>query len=179
MKVSVVMPVFNEAAHVAGQLAAVAMQEFPGDWEVLVADNGSTDGTPRVVEAWSARLPLQLVDASARRGVAAARNIAIEASRGDVILFCDGDDIVGPGWLTAHATALERVDLSAGANRRFKHTPNTLPFDQGADILLGQGTDTLLAWLPFALGGNFGVRREAYDAVGGFNEENAAAEDVE
>jgi glycosyltransferase involved in cell wall biosynthesis len=68
MNISVVMPVFNEAAHIESQLAALAMQEFSGEWEVLVADNGSTDGTPRVVQAWSDRLPLQLVDASARRG---------------------------------------------------------------------------------------------------------------
>ena len=46
MKLSVVMPAFNEAAHIADQLAALAAQEYLGDWEVLVADNGSTDDTP-------------------------------------------------------------------------------------------------------------------------------------
>ena len=172
MKLSVVMPAFNEAAHIADQLAALAMQDFSGDWEVLVADNGSTDGTPRVVEAWSDRLPLQLINASARRGGAAARNIAIEASSGDVILFCDSDDVVGPGWLTAHAAALEHVALSGGAILHFKDKPNT-------GVPVAQGADTLLGWLPYAQTANCGVRREACDAAGGFNEENAVAEDVE
>jgi glycosyltransferase involved in cell wall biosynthesis len=172
VKLSVVIPAFNEAAHIADQLAALAAQEYPGEWEVLVGDNGSTDDTARIVQAWFDRLPLKLVDASARRGGAPARNIAIEASDGDALLFCDADDVVGRGWLRAHAAALERVALSGGAVVHFKDKPA-----DGAPV--ATAPETLLGWLPYAQTANCAVRREACDAVCGFNEENAVAEDVE
>jgi glycosyltransferase involved in cell wall biosynthesis len=172
MKLSVVMPVFNEARHIDQQLGALAAQTYPGDWELIVADNGSTDGTQGIVESWMTRLPVRVVDAGARRGCGPARNQGVEAARGDALLFCDADDIVEPGWLGAHGSALDRVALSAGAIVFFQETPAPV-----AEV--PSAAPTLLGWLPYAQGANCGVRREAYDAVGGFNEANRYAEDVE
>ncbi len=172
MKLSVVMPAFNEAAFIRGQLGALAGQAYTGEWELVVADNGSTDGTRDIVEEWSGRLPVRLVDAAARRGCGPARNLGIAAADGDAFLFCDADDLVAPGWLAAHAAALEHDALSAGAIVFFAGEP-----DPGA--VVPPRAPTLLGWLPYAQGANCGVRREAYAAVGGFNEANRYAEDVE
>ncbi|HEY4573152.1 MAG TPA: glycosyltransferase family A protein, partial [Thermoanaerobaculia bacterium] len=102
MKLSVVIPCLNAAATLGVQLAALTRQSWPGGWEVIVADNGSTDGSREIVESYRGRLPgLALVDASDRRGQAHARNLGAAAATGDALLFCDADDEVAPGWMEA------------------------------------------------------------------------------
>jgi glycosyltransferase involved in cell wall biosynthesis len=170
---SVVMAVRNEAAHLDEQLAALAAQEYEGAWEVVVADNGSTDDTRARAQAWTERLRLRIVDASARRGPGAARNDGVAAAAGDALAFCDGDDIVAPGWLAAHAHALDEADLVAGA---------IAFFDERRELGLPPvptRAPTLLGWLPYAGGGNASVWRTAFEGVGGFPERNPCGEDVE
>ena len=106
--VSVVIPVLNGAATISQQLAALAGQTYRGPMEVLVADNGSTDATVEVVQALSGRLPgLRLVDASARVGTNHARNAGAAAAGGDLLAFCDADDVAAPGWLAGLVAGLE------------------------------------------------------------------------
>jgi glycosyltransferase involved in cell wall biosynthesis len=171
---SVVMAVRNEAAHLDDQLAALASQDYEGSWEVVVADNGSTDDTPERSRAWGTRLPLRVVDASSRRGTGAARNQGVAASEGDAIAFCDGDDVVSPRWLTTHANALERGNLVAGAIVFFDDRRVESPS-------VPTRPPTLLGWLPYAQGANTSVWRTTFDRVGGFPERysSAGAEDVE
>ena len=64
MKLSIVIPCRNAARTIAVQLDALCAQQWRGGWEVIVADNGSTDGTQAIVEGYSRRLPgLRLIDA--------------------------------------------------------------------------------------------------------------------
>ena len=112
---TVVIPAYNEAPRIERQLGALATQRYDGPWEVVVGDNGSTDDTRARAEAWRDRLPVRVVDASHRRGAAAARNQAVAHAAGDGLLFCDADDAVADGWLEAHAAALGNGDLVAGA----------------------------------------------------------------
>ena len=104
--ISVVIPAFNAETTIADQLGAIARQSDGVALEVIVADNGSSDATRTVVETWSERLPVRLVDASARRGPAAARNIGASSARGDLLIFTDADDVVMPGWLQAWDAAV-------------------------------------------------------------------------
>ena len=72
-RISVVIPVLDAAEWLGHQPAALAAQDVPVPWEVLVADNGSTDETVDVALSWRKDLPLRLVDASERRGINHAR----------------------------------------------------------------------------------------------------------
>ena len=161
--VSVVVIVLNGAPWIGRQLEALAEQRGgPGFWEVVVADNGSTDGTQDIVAACVAAfpVPLRLVDASATPGVSHARNVGASAAKGAALAFCDCDDIVAPGWLSSAATALEERECVVGFNREL-----TTPLDPGAELLnpgglVGRGIH----------GCNFGVRRDLFFAVGGFDE---------
>jgi cellulose synthase/poly-beta-1,6-N-acetylglucosamine synthase-like glycosyltransferase len=76
LTVSVVIPARNAAWCLTEQLRALAAQDFDGTWEVVVSDNGSTDGTVALVRdlAASFPVPLRVVDASRRPGPAHARN---------------------------------------------------------------------------------------------------------
>ena len=114
--ISVIVPVRNGAAHLGDQLTALSSQGYGGAWEVVVADNGSRDGTAVVARSWSSALPaLTVVDASSRKGINHARNVGAAAARGDFLVFCDSDDVAAPGWLEAMAVAARHADVVGGA----------------------------------------------------------------
>ena len=116
--VSVVIPLRNGERWIADQLAALAAQRYPRPWEVVVADNGSTDAGVAAVLAFRDRLPaLRVVDAGARRGINHARNAGADAAHGDLLLFCDADDVVGAGWIAAMVRAARDADLVGGRLR--------------------------------------------------------------
>ena len=110
MKLSVIIPLFNDAEYIAIQLNALANQNWSEPWELIVSDNGSTDGSLRVVEQYRKRIPnLRIVDSSDMRGAAHARNVGATAALSDNLAFCDADDEVAPGWLKAMGEALLTV----------------------------------------------------------------------
>jgi GT2 family glycosyltransferase len=171
--ISVVVPVRNGMPWVEHQLLALSSQEVPTEWEVIVADNGSQDGSRSCAARWSERDPrIHLVDASARRGAAAARNAGARSARGHLLAFCDADDVVRPGWLASLCAALADADLVAGV------------FDFGAldgepSSLPVAAATRQLGFLPFGLSANLAVRREVFEAVRGFDEELSPEEDVD
>ncbi len=171
--ISVIMPVLNGMPWVEQQLAALNVQEAPGEWEVIVADNGSSDGTRSCVQQWSERDPrVRLVEASARAGPGAARNIGVATAGGRILVFCDADDVVQPGWLAGMVADLNDADLVGGVfdfgSLQGRAQPNPVP-----------AATTQMGFLPFALGGNLAVRRNAFEASGGFSETLMAGEDVD
>ena len=171
--VSVVMPVLNGMPWIEHQFRALADQRLEADWDIVVADNGSEDGTRACVEQWCERDPrIHLVDASARRGEAAARNIGVRAARGDLVAFCDADDVVRPGWLASMVTALADADLVAGVFdfSALEGGPTSVPVPAAT---------RQLGFLPFALGANLAVRKEIFEAVDGCCEELPMGVDVD
>src|SRR6185503_17262477 len=98
---SVVVPVFNEIQLLPFQLDSLAAQDYGGPWELILSDNGSSDGSGALARKWSDRIPgLRVVDSSDRQGGNHARNVGAAQARGDFLVFCDADDVTTPGWLT-------------------------------------------------------------------------------
>ncbi len=94
--VSVITPVWNAAATLAATVASVRAQSFP-DWEMLVVDDGSTDGSAALAQALAREEPrLRLLAHPTTRGAAAARNHGIRAARGRYLAFLDADDLWRP-----------------------------------------------------------------------------------
>jgi glycosyltransferase involved in cell wall biosynthesis len=171
--ISVVIPVRNGMPWLEEQLHALVAQECDEPWEVILADNGSTDGTQDFARAWSAEHEnFRLVDATERRGAPSARNIAVDGANGDLLAFCDADDVVLPGWLAACAAALEKADVVAG-NFDF-WSLNGGPTKHPVPAAIRQ-----LGFLPAGLGANLAVRREAFEKICGFNEEPLPGEDID
>jgi GT2 family glycosyltransferase len=137
--------------------------------EVLVADNGSTDATVEVVRALGERLPgLRLVDASARAGTNHARNAGAAAADGDLLAFCDADDVATPGWLAGLVAGLEDHDLVGGRlDDRALNDPVRLRWRPRPT---GAGLPRALDFLPYATSANIAMRPEVLRAVGGWNE---------
>lgn len=94
---SVIVPAFQVAPWVEDCLTSVLGQSF-GDFEVLVVDDGSTDGSGPLADRFAERdARVSVVHLPDNRGVGPARNLALERAVGDYVLFVDGDDIVPPG----------------------------------------------------------------------------------
>jgi glycosyltransferase involved in cell wall biosynthesis len=107
--VSIVTPVYNAARWLPETLAAVRAQTHT-NWEHIVVDDGSTDGSVDLIEAAIAEDPrLRLLRTSGRQGPSVARNLALDAARGRFVAFLDADDLWLPEklsraveWMTTH-----------------------------------------------------------------------------
>lgn len=126
--VSVVTPVWNAAATLGDCVASLRAQTR-GDWEMLLVDDGSTDGS----QALAARLAagdgrIRLFGWDARRGAAAARNAGIRAARGRYIAFLDADDLWRPEKLAVQIGYMEaaRAPFTFAAVRRIDATGRPL-----------------------------------------------------
>lgn len=168
LSASVVIPARNAARYLPEQLASLANQTYTGRWEVVVADNGSTDRTVEVARAWSARLPRLRITMAAPRGANAARNAGAAEAEGDVVAFCDADDRASPGWLEALVSATGHAEIATGrleyellndAHVRTWRSPPAVDADG-----LHRGMD----FLPYAPSGNLAVRASVFRKMGGF-----------
>ncbi len=180
LRLSVVIPCLNAEATLGEQLEALAEQDWPGWWEVIVADNGSSDGSRELVERYRRRLPvLRSVDAGDRPGQAHARNVGAAAARGEALLFCDADDMVAPGWISALGKALADHPFVASRYEIERLNSPAIAASRGNPQADGLNPYTYPAFLPHAGGGGLGVRRDLHEKVGGFNESLAVLEDTD
>jgi GT2 family glycosyltransferase len=178
-KISVVIPTFNSVKTLGEQLAALARQDGASRVGVVISDNGSTDGTQALARTFKPQLPgLIVVDSSAVRGSAHARNVGAEAANSEAYLFCDGDDVVGSGWLPAMEAALvDHPCVAARLDHRRLNPSWTLEvyYEPQRYALV----TTAPSFLPFALGGTIGVRRDLHLAIGGFDKSLRAGDDCD
>jgi len=165
--VSVLIPVLNGMPYFREQLAALTRQTYRGRWEVIVSDNGSTDGSIEAARAIAGRVRLTVADASQSPGRAGALSAAAEVSTGRFLLFCDADDIVADDWVERMAAGLERFPSVAGyADEVSLNREDVRQWRQSATP---GGLTRPFGWLPSPLGANCGLRREVWDEVGGFD----------
>ena len=172
-RLSIVIPCFNSEATIGAQLSALADQTTQYWWEVLVSDNGSCDNTLAIATRFRDRIErLQLVDASARRGAAYARNTGAKAAAGDTLLFCDADDVMGEDYIEAMGRALERDDFVACRYDFRKLNTSWLAAARGSSAE-GQGQGLAGGYchptLPYAGAGGLGIKKSIHDAVNGFD----------
>jgi glycosyltransferase involved in cell wall biosynthesis len=170
--VSVVVPARNAAGTISEQIRALAVQQVGVPWELVVVDNGSTDGTARVAEAtFPAHVPSRVVTARTRTGAAHARNVGVRAASGDLLAFCDADDRVRPGWLASLVAGSETADAVTGTVDLTTLNPPSVA--GGHTALAGNRVDGVSLPPLFGIvtnGNNLAVWRHAFDAVGGFEE---------
>ena len=168
---SIIIPCLNGSDTIGGQLEALAGQSWSGRWEVIVADNGSTDESREIVEGFADRLPdLRIVDASARRSAGFAMNRGVEAARGDSIAYCDADDQVGEGWLAALGDALVEHEFVACRQDDEKLNAPWVRESRERKFVESLPTLTFPPYLPYSGAGTLGVRRSLHEQVGGFDE---------
>lgn len=167
--VSIIIPVYNGLPDLDEQLDGLAQQDYTGEYEVLVSDNGSKDGLREHIAGHplTEKLRLRYVDSSAKRGAPFARNNAAAVATGDFLAFVDQDDRVHAGWLSAMVRTAAEFDAVSGAiesdslNDRKSSTWRPVPPPE-------QGFAT--HWMPFANGNNTAYWRTAFEKIGGYDE---------
>lgn len=129
-KISVVIPVYNAEAFLAECVESVLAQDFP-DFELLLVDDGSTDGSGKICDVFAARDPRVRVFHETNGGASRARRIGVENARAEWIAFADSDDrLAVPSALSelyapvADGNA-EALDLVEGGHFRFRKNPKT------------------------------------------------------
>ena len=116
MQFSLMIPVYNAGTHLEACLSAVTAQTF-GDFELLLVDDGSTDGSGAICDRYAEQDRRIRVWHTKNRGVFAARAFAEQHTRGDYLLFLDADDLAEPKLLSELHDAIGR------------HHPDLLTFD--------------------------------------------------
>lgn len=177
MELSVIIPCHNEQETLPEQLDSLMAQQWSGEWEIVVVDNRSTDKTAEVADGYTnGTVPIRVVQATERAGIAYARNSGVRTSSARSIAFCDGDDIVRPGWVAAIGEALRTEPLVTGTLNGDKINEawlaKTRPMDS-ADGLPKFGD------IPFARGNNTAMHRAVWDELDGYDEDFNGLEDIE
>ena len=178
MKLTVVIPTLDKEPLLRRTLAALADQDSGGrSWEIVVVDDGSRDGTAAFLAAAAAATGSRLTVVSPGRnlGRARARNLGARTARGTWILFLDDDIVAPPGLVAAHLDALE-ARPGWGTIGRVVTAPEVVDAPHFA-YLDSRGVGRLPAGpapARFFVTQNAAVPREAFLAVGGFDEDFAA-----
>lgn len=177
MKLSVILTCYNDAETIATQLEALKNQEWSEPWEIIVSNNGSTDGSIDIVEKYKHKLPnLRIIDASQKPGQPYAMNKGAQASTGESLVFCDADDMVGENWVAEIGDALSRNDFVAS---RFE----TRKLNSSRFYMKSKQEDELMKFypefLPYAGSCGMGVKRSLFDECGGIDEKMLLIHDVD
>ncbi len=166
--ISFIVPAFNEERYLGATLAAIhaAAREAGEPYEIVVANDASTDATARIAEEGGAR-----VVSVEKRQIAATRNAGARASAGEILIFVDADTRIDAAVLRAALGALRSGAVGGGAGVRLDEAPRWAHVVTAALLMS-------FRWLRLAAGCFVYCTRKAFDAVGGFDETYFGAEEL-
>ncbi|MFC1586791.1 glycosyltransferase [Planctomycetota bacterium] len=172
MKLSIIIPAFNEEKNIVSCLrsvhaAIVAISLPAGDWEIIVCNNNSTDATADLASREGAKVVFEPVNQISR-----SRNTGAKDAAGDWLLFIDADSILAPESLVE---LLEKIDTGSYAGGG-----SLIAFDEGPmgariAVSIWNFISPLFGW---AAGSFVFCRADAFRDVGGFSADLYAAEEV-
>ena len=161
MKVSIVIPVYNEAAYLAPCLKALQAQTSK-PYEVIVVDNNSTDSTTSIAEKFSS---VKLLFAK-KQGTVHARNKGFNFAKGDIIARIDADTLVPPEWVEQIKQLFNSQAHIAAVTGRAHFYDVALPSFFGyIQVLLYQRVQRLMTGTYFLWGANMAVRKSSWEIV--------------
>jgi glycosyltransferase involved in cell wall biosynthesis len=178
--VSVVVAVYNAATTLPALLASLADQDCDERYEVIIADDASTDSSVALAGRFARQFPVVICRAAERRGPGAARNAGVARASANVLAFCDADDIVHRVWLRSLCAAIRRSPLVAGSIHRLDADAMRPPASVPAEPLIDlDGLTAYYRHLPWSVTSGLAVRREVFAQVDGFTAQMPTGEDAD
>jgi len=171
VKVSVVVPVYNAIKTIDICLSSLLSQRF-SDYEIIVVDDGSTDETVERVKKY----PVTLISGP-HKGVSAARNRGVKASKGDIIIFIDSDCVVGKDLITNIIKPLQ--DPEIGITQAWWKIMNKHKLTSSLIFKTYEYFMQDLKYLDFLWSYCFAIKRDLFQKVGGFDKSLKRTEDVD
>ncbi|MBZ9678790.1 glycosyltransferase family 2 protein [Mesorhizobium sp. ES1-1] len=173
MKVGVIIPVHNREAYIASALRSLLRQQHDADLDIVVVDDGSTDGTREIVTAMADRSPCVRLVRQSKAGIAKARNTGLSHLRDDcdLLTFLDSDDISAAGRFAAEVPL-----FAADPSLAMTYSMMTLADDIDDTELLPTATSNTCTLRGISLTTAM-FRRRAILHLGGFNEALNQSED--
>src|SRR5680860_647349 len=126
--ISIILPIYNVEDYLVECLDSIAAQKY-GDYELVVVDDGSPDGSRKIAEGYAAADPRIRILTRENGGLGAARNTGIRSARGSFLTFVDSDDVLPPNALLSLVESAEATgsDIVVGALRRFDSSRDWRP----------------------------------------------------
>jgi glycosyltransferase involved in cell wall biosynthesis len=175
LKLSVIVPAYNAQETIGLTLTALVEQDFQGQYEIIVVDDGSSDQTAQVIRSF----PRVIYIHQSNAGPAAARNIGAKEAQGQVLAFTDSDCIPHKDWLSKLLNGFVTSDVGVVmGSYGIANDQSRLAWCVYKEILFRH--ERLLSDFPKVFGSyNFCILKNMFDQVGGFDlsYRNASGED--
>jgi len=167
MKISVVIPAFNEESLLGKCLESFKRQEFLDEYEIIVVDNASTDHTADVARSYGVKLVFE-----PHKGVVSARRAGANAAKGEIIIQADADTSYPADWLKRlYCYFLSHPrNLAVSGAYVYDAPPRWAPIEHTFRGLVNLFGSALLGRPPLVSGAAFAFCRDAYEKTGGYNE---------
>jgi len=168
LMISVIVPAYNSGKTIEGCLKSLLNQDYKGKYEIIVADDGSTDGTEEIVRKFP-KSKVRLIKLP-HRGPAAARNGGAKSAKGDILLFTDADCIADRSWLAEMLRPFPGKNI-AGVQGAYKTKQKSL-MARLAQLEIEERYKRLLKSESIDWVGSYsaGYRKKIFLAFRGFNE---------
>lgn len=163
LTLSVAIPCYNGAAYIGQTIAAVLEQTQPAA-EILVIDDGSTDSSPDIIQTY----PVQYIRHAQNKGLATARNSALAAAQGEIIVFVDVDAFAAPDLLETLATGYDTAVVAGVGGQGIESNIQSLA-DRWRRAHATQGHGRHPKFVDHLYGLCMSYRRSALEAIGGFD----------
>lgn len=172
MLISFITPVFNNAATLEASVGSVLRQRTSHELEIIVVDDGSTDGSARIAADLAAQHDnVTLVALETNQGESAALNAGISEARGEYLAIAEGDVTLDENWLEAVLPAFhDPAVMGAGGYLKTPRTDSCIARIAGYEYEQKMESSTPLKYVNHVTSANAIYRREVFDRIGRFDE---------